>query len=140
MSRPFVFSAMRLFLIFVATFASGLAFASGGLLRRYVVEGESMLRAFEPGDRLVAESLTYRLRRPRVGEVVVVRQPGSSGREDLKRIAAGPGATVLVRAEQRMLGPDEWFVVGDNLDASTDSRTLGPVRRKDILGRLWFRY
>ena len=140
MSRPLAFPTMRLLVVFVATIASGLTFASHWLLRRYVVEGESMLRAFEPGDRLVAESVSHRLRRPRVGEVVVVRQPGSNGRDDLKRIAAAPGATVAVRGEPKVLGPDEWFVLGDNLDASTDSRTLGPVRRGDILGRVWFRY
>ena len=111
-----------------------------GLARRFVVEGESMLQAYSPGDRLFVEAITYRLRPPRVGEVVVVRQPGSDGRLDLKRLLAGPGATVAVRGEPRVLGEDEWFVVGDNLDASTDSRTLGPVSRQRIAGRVWFRY
>jgi hypothetical protein len=31
-------------------------------------------------------------------------------------------------------------VLGDNLDESTDSRDLGPVKRQDIAGRVWFRY
>ena len=110
------------------------------LIRRYVVEGESMLRAYSPGDHLLVEGLTYRLRPPRPGEVVVLRQPGSEGRYDLKRIYAGPGATVYVRGEARTLGPDEWFVIGDNLEASSDSRSLGPVSRDDIMGRVWRRY
>ena len=99
-----------------------------------------MLRAFEPGERLVVESLSYRLRKPRIGEVVVVRQPGSDGRLDLKRIAAGPGAEVTVRDTPDFLGKDEWYVLGDNLDESTDSRDLGPVKQADIVGRVWFRY
>jgi signal peptidase I len=116
------------------------AIASMRLVRRYVVEGRSMLRAYAPGDRLVVEGLTYGLRPPRAGEVVVVRQPGADGRLDLKRLTAGPGARVVVRGEERVLGQDEWFVLGDNVSESTDSRDLGPVPRQDIVGRVWFRY
>jgi signal peptidase I len=111
----------------------------GRLVRRYAVEGRSMLRAYAPCDRLVVEGLTYRFRAPRIGEVVVVRQPGAD-RLDLKRIAAGPGAEVTVRGQPDFLGQDEWYVLGDNLDESTDSRDLGPVRTSDIAGRVWFRY
>ncbi len=99
-----------------------------------------MLRAYAPNDRLVVERLTFRLRPPRIGEVVVVRRAGGGGRLDLKRIEAGPGATVRVAGERRVLAADEWYVVGDNLDESTDSRQLGPVKTRDIVGRVWFRY
>jgi signal peptidase I len=110
------------------------------LVRRHVVEGRSMLQAYAPGQRVVVESLTYRLRPPRVAEAVVVRQPGTNGRVDLKRIVAGPGAEVTVRGATDFLGKDEWYLLGDNLDESTDSRDLGPVKTSDILGQVWFRY
>jgi signal peptidase I len=113
---------------------------SGRVVRRYQVEGRSMLRAYEPGERLVVEGVSYRFRAPRSGEVVVVRQPGSDGRLDLKRIAAGPGAEVTVRGAPDFMGNHEWYVLGDNLDESTDSRELGPVKTSDIVGRVWFRY
>jgi len=113
---------------------------SGRIVRRYVVQGRSMLQAFAPEDRLVVERASYQFRQPRIGEVVVVRQPGAEGRLDLKRIAAGPGAEVTVRGATDFLGKDEWYVLGDNLDESTDSRELGPVKTSDIVGRLWFRY
>ena len=119
---------------------------SGRLVRRYVVEGRSMLQAYAPGDRLVVEGLTYRLRPPRIGEVVVVRwpiglvRPIESPDIDLKRIAAKAGAEVTVRGATDFLGHDEWYLLGDNLDESTDSRELGPVKTKDIVGRVWFRY
>jgi len=74
------------------------------------------------------------------GEVVVVRRQGVEGRLDLKRIVAGPGATVTINGEERVLAADEWYVLGDNLNESQDSRTLGPVRTKDIVGRVWLRY
>ena len=99
-----------------------------------------MLRAYAPGDRLLVDRLSYRVQEPRVGDAVVVRQPGSAGRIDLKRIAAAPGSTVIVRGEPFVLGYHEWYVLGDNLDESIDSRHLGPVKRADILGRVWRPY
>ena len=99
-----------------------------------------MLQAFAPGDRLVLEGISYRLRRPKIGDVVAARQPGAGGRLDLKRIAAGPGSSIMVGDQQQTLGDQEWFLLGDNLDESTDSRQLGPIERKDIVGRFWFKY
>jgi signal peptidase I len=132
---------MRKFVaVTVALLAVVPAVLGGRLVRRYAVEGRSMLRAYAPGDRLLVEGLSYRLRKPRIGEAVVVRQPGTNGRLDLKRIAAGPGAEVIVNGQPDFLGTDEWYVLGDNLGESTDSRELGPVRTKDIVGRVWRRY
>lgn len=37
------------------------------------------------------------------------------------------------------LGQDEFYVMGDNRDQSLDSRMLGPQKRADIIGRVWFR-
>lgn len=38
----------------------------------------------------------------------------------------------------RILGEDEYFVMGDNRDSSNDSRSVGPIRRRDIRGRVIF--
>jgi signal peptidase I len=124
----------------LALIAAAAGLLSGRLIRRYVVQGRSMLQAFKPGDRLVVENLSYCLRQPRIGVFVVVAQQAALGRLDLKRFAAGPGAEVTVGGAPDFLGEHEWYVVGDNLTESTDSRQLGPVRTNDIIGRVWFRY
>ena len=128
----------RLFAATSAFLTTALALLTLRLVKRYAVDGRSMLRAYAPGDRVLVERLTYRLRPPRPGDVVVLRQP--DGRQDIKRIAAGPGAVVMAGAEERVLGDDEWFVLGDNLSESTDSRTLGPVKTSEIVGRVWRKY
>ena len=87
-------------------------------LRLVVVEGTSMAPALHPGDRLLVMA-----RRPRVGDVVALQH---DGRVMVKRVATVDGSSVTVH--------------GDNLDASTDSRSFGPVPRSAILGRVVYRY
>ena len=136
---------MRQRLIPIAAAFLGLGAVGGAALllatRRMVVEGRSMLPAYAPGDRVLVSRVAYLRSKPQVGDVVVVRQPGGDGRIDLKRIAAGPGGSVSSSQDgARILGPDEWSVLGDNAAESTDSRHLGPVRTRDIAGKVLLRY
>lgn len=63
---------------------------------------------------------------PRVGQIVLARDPRVPERLVLKRVAAtADGAFTLL---------------GDRPDASTDSREFGPVKRDAVLGRAVFRY
>jgi nickel-type superoxide dismutase maturation protease len=90
--------------------------------RRAVVVGESMLPAFEPGDRVVLGP-TGRLR---AGQVVGLADPRDQTRLLIKRVHAMYGSTVDVR--------------GDNEGASTDSRLFGPIPRSEVAGRVLYRY
>jgi mitochondrial inner membrane protease subunit 1 len=99
---------------------------------RVEVEGESMTPTLEPGDWLVA----IRVRDVRVGMLVVVEHPDRPGYGMVKRVAATPGE----QFGDRILGPDDYWVVGDNPDASTDSRHFGPVCSEAIGGRAAIRY
>ena len=85
-----------------------------------------------PGDFLVATSVG----RVRFGAVVVVRRPRQPGFEMVKRVAAiGGDVPAGVGLE-----PGEIWVVGDQMEASTDSRHFGPVSREDVVGVVRFRY
>jgi type IV secretory pathway protease TraF len=66
----------------------------------------------------------------------VVEHPDRTGYEMVKRVAAVPGD----RVEGRLLGPNEYWVTGDNPDGSSDSRTFGPVPSDAIRGRVVLRY
>lgn len=101
-------------------------------LQRYVVEGSSMAPGFLPGDRLLA----LRWGRIQRGDVVVLHDPEEPCRKLLKRVAALPGEEAL----GWRLGAQEYAVLGDYQEASRDSRSLGPVPRRAILGQVWFRY
>ena len=103
---------------------------------RVLVAGESMAPTLSTGDRLVVARPGH-LRR---GHVVVVRPPGSRV-EMVKRIAGTPGDRVeLGPGGAWTLGPEEYLVLGDNPEASTDARSFGPVPRSAIAGRVVLRY
>lgn len=137
-------ATMRQRLIPIAAAFLGLGAVGGVALllatRRLVVDGRSMLPGYAPGDRVLVSRVAYLRSKPQIGDVVVVRQPGGDGRLDLKRIAAGPGASLELQDGARILGPDEWSVLGDNAAESTDSRHLGPVRTRDIAGKVLLKY
>jgi hypothetical protein len=91
-----------------------------------------MLPTLAPGDFLVA--VEHTVLTPRC--LVVVEHPGRPGYEMAKRLAGLPGEQVAGRT----LGPDEYWVLGDHPDGSTDSRQFGPVGRQMIRGVVRFRY
>lgn len=79
-----------------------------------------------PGDYVVANIWAYRFRRPRRGEVVLVRDPETRTRVLLKRVAS-------------VSRDGEIVVVGDNPERSRDSRQFGAVSRSDVIGKAWIR-
>jgi nickel-type superoxide dismutase maturation protease len=79
--------------------------------------------ALRAGDWIVVAGLS---RPPRVGEIVLVRDPREPDRLILKRVAT--------------VSDGECTILGDRPEESTDSRTFGPVPLANVVGRALFRY
>lgn len=105
--------------------------AAVGAVRRWrpsrvEVGGDSMTPTLEPGDWV----LTVTPRRLHRGDVVVVDHPERAGFEMVKRITRLPGE---VAPDGSLLGPESYWVEGDNPTGSTDSRAFGSVTRDRVL-------
>jgi signal peptidase I len=138
------------------------------LVQPFYVKGASMEPNFLDHDYLLIDELSYRLREPVRGEVVVFRYPRNPSEYFIKRVIGLPGEHVVVKdngvyvgqvgqeptelpetylgewirtvgSQDITLGTQEYFVLGDNRSASLDSRAFGPIKRSDIVGRAWLR-
>ena len=137
------------------------------LFKPFYVKGQSMEPTFYEKEYLIIDEISYRFRGIERGEVVVFRAPFNQDDYYLKRVVGLPGERVKIEDNKVIiyntlypqgivveegylnnetdgsltvtLGPDQYYVLGDNRDASFDSRRFGPVSRNVIIGRAWFR-
>lgn len=144
------------------------------LFQPFVVKGDSMEPNYHSGDYLIIDELSYRLRDPQRGEVIVFKYPLNTSLRYIKRIIALPNETIQLEngevyvsmaggelkkideslyigdktreAWKNMLndGPitlksNEYFVMGDNRNYSSDSRVWGVLPVQDITGRVLLR-
>lgn len=131
----------------------------------FIVSGASMDPTFHEGDYLIVDELSYFLREPKRGEVIIFSNPTNESQFFIKRVIALPGETVSVDNDQvrvftnqeqiildepylgstgnrnktLTLGEDEYFVMGDNRAVSYDSRMWGPLKSEMVKGRALFR-
>ena len=129
----------------------------------YVVDGTSMDPTFATGDYLIVDKLSYELGEPKRNSVIIFKLPDEQSRNLIKRVIGLPGDTVTMNGTEvtitnkdnphgfvldqsyltytspanftKTLGPDEYFVMGDNRPVSYDSRAWGVLPRKDIIGK-----
>ena len=131
----------------------------------FIVSGSSMDPTFDNGHYLIVDQLSYRFEKPKRGEVIVFKYPNDPSKFFIKRIIGLPGEKVeiingevyirgasgtegiklsepYIEASRQKydnwnvpLGPDEYFVMGDNRIASSDSRVWGALKEKFIVGR-----
>ena len=129
----------------------------------FIVSGASMYPTFHDSEYLIIDEISYILGEPKRNDVVVFKYPKDTTKFFIKRIIGLPGETVDINGEEvtitneenkdgfkldqsyvenksnttghYVLKDDEYFVMGDNRSASSDSRYWGPVKKNLLVGR-----
>ncbi len=138
--------------------------------QRTEVLGESMETTLSDGDNLIVDKISYRFNDPKRFDIIVFPPKYQPDKLYIKRIIGLPGETVQIdengiiyingevlpenygrevikpdkvgiASQPILLGEDEYFVMGDNRNNSTDSRSevVGNIHRDEIVGRAWLR-
>ena len=136
--------------------------------QRTRVSGDSMRESLHDGDNLIVDKITYRFNDPKRFDIIVFPFRYKENTYYIKRIIGLPGETVQITNDGKIyinqeelkegygkevildpgnaytpitLGEDEYFVLGDNRNNSSDSRSssVGIIHRDDIIGRAWVR-
>ena len=134
------------------------------------VLGSSMYGTLHDNDLLVASKISYKLHPPQRGDIIVFKPPDEASRDFIKRVIALPGERIHITnsvvyingqalhepylpekwiynnnwppdGQDKLVPPNEYFVMGDNRNHSSDSRTFGFIELDSILGkaeiRIW---
>ena len=134
------------------------------------VLGSSMYSTLHDNDLLVASKISYKLHDPQRGDIIVFKPPDEASRDFIKRIIGLPGERIRIAnsvvyinghvlnepylperwtynnnwpatGQDQLIPPDQYFVMGDNRNHSSDSRTFNFIDLSSILGkaeiRIW---
>lgn len=136
--------------------------------QRTEVQGSSMEPTLQDADNLIVDKISYRFHEPQRFDIIVFPFQYEEDTYYIKRIIGMPGERVRIdwdgtiyidgevleenygleviqdpgfAVDELLLGEDEYFVLGDNRNNSTDSRTelVGNIHKDDIIGRAWVR-
>lgn len=134
--------------------------------QRVEVDGQSMEDTLQDKDNLICDKISYRFSDPERFDIVIIYPDDTKQKRWIKRIIGLPGEEVRIDEEGNIyingeileedygkeviqdaglasqtikLGEDEYWVMGDNRNHSSDSRVIGPVPRSRILGKAFIR-
>ncbi|HTP10475.1 MAG TPA: signal peptidase I [Anaerolineae bacterium] len=130
---------------------------------RFRIEGSSMEPNLHNGEYVLIDKVSYLVHQPERGDVVVFTPPTNEQKDYIKRVIGLPGDTVeiksghvyvngvaldepyltgLTNSNNQVYHVDEghYFVLGDNRNNSSDSRSFGTITPQSIVGRAWLVY
>lgn len=85
-----------------------------------------MKPTFREGERIFASSLPYVFKNPREGDIVVLLHP-------FRKI-------FIIKRIKKILSDGRYKVASDNFLDGEDSASFGPIKRKEIIGKVLFKY
>ena len=127
------------------------------------VDGQSMESGLHTDEFVLVDKAAYLFQSPQRGDVIVFHYPLDPSKDFIKRVIGLPGDTVQTTSTEVIvdgqilhepyindasnpndntlkLGPDQFFVMGDNRNNSFDSRSWGPVNKSYIVGKAILAY
>lgn len=131
-------------------------------VQNYRVDGQSMEPTLHDQELILVDKASYLFHPPQRGDVIIFHYPLNPHVDYVKRIIAVPGDIISVAGEtitvdgvtlnepyinkddpgnpfrpftNRIVPPDDYFVMGDNRGNSSDSRQWGFVPREKIVGK-----
>lgn len=138
--------------------------------RPFQVSGNSMYSSFKDKEYIITNLITLRFNEPKRGDVIVFKSPTDSHKDFIKRVVAIENDTISLRdgyvylnnqkadesyldggvktyggsfiqeGQVKKVPQGHFFVLGDNRNDSSDSRTWGFIKKEDIKGISFFVY
>jgi len=133
------------------------------VVRNYKVDGYSMEPTLDNGQYLLVNKAAYWFGGPHEGDIVIMRYPLDPKTYYVKRVIGLPGDTVEIRQgkvlvnddpleetyissppaysmAKQVVRPQDYFVLGDNRNNSSDSHVWGMLPAADVVGKAFISY
>ena len=163
--KDFSFDTIKIIIISLVIIVGVRSF----VMQPFFVNGQSMEPNFHDGDYLIVNEIGYRLDDPKRGDTIVFHYPNDPSQFFIKRVIGLPGEKVEIKNKEitiynkdnpdglaldefylsknavilkdysQELKNDEYYVLGDNRIASSDSRIWGVLEKRYIVGKVWVR-
>lgn len=121
------------------------------VVQPFQITGTSMYPSLKEGDLILIDKISLSMGGDiNRGDIVAFIPPASGEELLIKRVAASPGDAWILKESSKdrrglyspeikiKLEHDEFYMIGDNMEESIDSRSFGAIRREKMIGRAIF--